>query len=827
MRSIKWFIATIWLLAVCKLATAQTSNTGNVGIGTTSPAAKLQINHSSTPGRPSIAILDSLTGSGPSIQFRRLGLDSAFSITGVPDGSESRRGLIMSWIDDSLLWLKPNGALGLGTNMPMARMQVNHKSSKTIPTLSILDSAGGAGSSIQFRRLGLDSAFSITGVPDGSESRRGLILGWRDDSLLWLKPNGALGLGTNMPMARMQVNHKSSKTIPTLSILDSAGGAGSSIQFRRLGLDSAFSITGVPDGSESRRGLILGWRDDSLLWLKPNGALGLGTNMPMARMQVNHKSSKTIPTLSILDSAGGAGSSIQFRRLGLDSAFSITGVPDGSESRRGLILGWRDDSLLWLKPNGALGLGTNMPMARMQVNHKSTPNAPSLLILDSAGGNGATLSLGKENMNNRFNLRGMGGNSPSTSYFSISGGQSGDPLPTESISFNFRGDGRVGLGIANPLARLQINHKSASGSPSLLLLDSAGGAGSTITLGNVGANRRFDLKSTISGSNASSFFDVFVADDIFYTGGGNGPLSSHSDAPLIRIAGNGRVGINTFAPMAGLQVNYRSALGEPAFLLLDSANGTGNMLSLRKEGVNRSFNIGTTLSEGGSNSLSFLHTVRGGSNAFLHYNANSNRVGINTINPQATLDIGGSLRIIGVLIAGATAGQPGEVLTSQGVNLPPIWQNLNNKNPELTRFNAFKSAAESVPTGSSGTVISLNATERFDIGNKFTPATGLYQCLDSAYQFNARVTINASTTDNQPYVAKLTLELLGLDDISVVSTVEESVLIPAGVPNGTPISLSLHSLQKMVMGQKVRLRFSHTRSSSVLVRLEEFSGFNM
>jgi len=460
--------------------------------------------------------------------------------------------------------------------------------------------------------------------------------------------DGRLGLGTKEMQGRMQINHRSNPSSPSMQILDSANGSGSTIEFARLGLDSLFTIKAFGGDQSAPSSLRFGVRkrsgsiimlDQDLSTFMANGNVGFGTSSPSAKLQVNHRSSKNIPTLAILDSAGGAGSSIQFRRQGLDSAFSITGVPDGNESRRGLILGWRDDSLLWLKPNGALGLGTNMPMARMQVNHRSNPGNPSLLLLDSAG-------------------------------------------------------------------------------------------------------------------------------------------------------------------------------------------GIGNMLSLRKEGVNRGFNIGAAISEAGANSLSFLRFDASGTNAFMHYNANTNRLGINTINPQNTLDVNGSLRINGALETGAGTGQAGEVLTSQGPNLPPIWQNLNNKNPELERYFAFKTTAESIPSGSTGAIISLGASEKFDIGSAFSPATGFASIpADSTGNFNARVTINAGTMDNQPYLAKLSLEIVGADDVTVVSTADESIFIPAGVPNGTPITLSVSSLQKLAAGQKVRLRFTHTRPTSVTVRLDEYSGF--
>jgi len=125
-------------LAFAVTSLAQTAGTtGNVGIGTNTPAAKLQINSRSTPTSPSIAILDSFAA--PSLQFRKLGLDSAFALTGGFGNSESSRGIILSWRDDSLLWVKSSGRLGLGTGNPGAKFQINHKASGQLPSLLVLD----------------------------------------------------------------------------------------------------------------------------------------------------------------------------------------------------------------------------------------------------------------------------------------------------------------------------------------------------------------------------------------------------------------------------------------------------------------------------------------------------------------------------------------------------------------------------------------------------------------------------------------------------------------------------------------------------------------
>ncbi|MBW7839571.1 MAG: hypothetical protein H3C36_08020 [Chitinophagaceae bacterium] len=71
------------LLLIAALGFATLSQAQNVGIGTTSPGGKLQINHSATVGSPTLILYDSVTdGNGALIKFNNEGSSNYWTVSG-------------------------------------------------------------------------------------------------------------------------------------------------------------------------------------------------------------------------------------------------------------------------------------------------------------------------------------------------------------------------------------------------------------------------------------------------------------------------------------------------------------------------------------------------------------------------------------------------------------------------------------------------------------------------------------------------------------------------------------------------------------------------
>jgi hypothetical protein len=262
-----------------------------MGLGTSNPNARMQINHKAGNNSPSFLILDSITGTGPSIRFQRLGLDSFFSIGAQLNGPQSNRGFIFSWRDDSLLWVKSDGRMGLGTSNPNARMQINHKANRNSPSFLILDSLTGSGPSIQFRKMGSEAGMFLLGDFGTHEVGHAMVIGWRDDSLLWVRDNGRMGIGTGNPLAKMQVNNTSTNLRPGLLLVDSAGGNGNYMNLARQGQTTLFKMLANPSNNVNNNSFgiitnLCNCSGDSLLWFR-NNRMGIFTGNPQFGLDIN------------------------------------------------------------------------------------------------------------------------------------------------------------------------------------------------------------------------------------------------------------------------------------------------------------------------------------------------------------------------------------------------------------------------------------------------------------------------------------------------------------------------------------------------------------
>lgn len=78
------------------------------------------------------------------------------------------------------------------------------------------------------------------------------------------------------------------------------------------------------------------------------------------------------------------------------------------------------------------------------------------------------------------------------------------------------------------------------------------------------------------------------------------------------------------------------------------------------------------------------------------------RVGIATQHPEATLDVAGSLRLQGPLWVGGTPGTTGQILTSAGPGVAPVWQSVHTPLQGNTRFGATLLKASGYSSATAG-----------------------------------------------------------------------------------------------------------------------------
>jgi len=257
---------TTLLFAFISLAIS--SFTQNVGIGLTTPAAKLQINSTSTASRPLLILSDSIGGISNTIEFTKQGISSKWSLSSI----------VQSIGDDSYLHfgftggvtpftLLGNGRVGINKTNPEASLDVN----STLGQMAILN--GGDQMYISLVEQGnyrgyIGSYWGNTEDVDfgthGSNPTGNLHLVTAGDPRLTVTPIGNVGIGTQTPAEKLDV----SGNINVTQTIKANGVAGQPGQV--LSLNSNGNIAWA-DFNEFKNHRTFGWQPDAINWIVPAG----------------------------------------------------------------------------------------------------------------------------------------------------------------------------------------------------------------------------------------------------------------------------------------------------------------------------------------------------------------------------------------------------------------------------------------------------------------------------------------------------------------------------------------------------------------------------
>ncbi|MFM2361066.1 MAG: hypothetical protein RLY16_3059 [Bacteroidota bacterium] len=211
----------------------------------------------------------------------------------------------------------------------------------------------------------------------------------------------------------------------------------------------------------------------------------------------------------------------------------------------------------------------------------------------------------------------------------------------------------VGIGISNPQANLHINTSNpllstlrldASNSASPLLEFCYGNA----VYGSIGSpeNEEFEIKADAR-SRGISIYDNSQA-KMIYIADGKMSLGGHAPGSTAKIS--------VFAPAEAMKID-----GENAYL---SFYNNGNY-----RGYIQAWVDGIGIGSAASQNLRF-YTNSGAERLTILANGN---IGVNNNNPNYNLDVNGSLNLTNSLYVGGSAGNSGNVLTSNGAGNTASW----------------------------------------------------------------------------------------------------------------------------------------------------------
>ena len=581
------------------------NGSGNVGIGTTSPSAKLEVNVG----------LNSLKISG-----RNTYVDSSEDATnaniyvtqdGVGDFGQLAGNLVLQartqgtvYRDiifagglsngDALMTILGEGNVGIGTTAPGYKLQVYNSSNGTTAAFGgtaygVRIDNGGTFSSGRSTIYGVDNTFygSYQPLCIGASTLAFSISG---TDKVTIDTAGNVGIGTTSPSDTLDLYQAANTTAIRLT----SAGVGSKIYrltSQLIGVSNAgFGIQNATDGRYE-------------LAIDGSGNVGIGTTAPFSKLTVSGALTSSASQISIVNTEGGHA----IIRSGIAGVSNngisfITAAVDGTSQVNNMVI----------DAAGEVGIGTTQPMGPLEVYKSTTGGLGGHIILNNNG-----LAVGNETAI-LFGDSGVG--SASSIRAAISSTVEGAPYRGDikfktgvttygglSTSMIITGAGNVGIGTTSPAQKLDVVgdgiRTSADQSTSAFLVLAGSASEGRITVSSYGGYQPMT----------------------FYTGG----------SERMRITSTGNVGIGTTAPTEILNI---SRVSTNNYIKVEAGGQAANYsgLMLTEYGINWGWalrhNAATDLLHISyqDNTPTFSDTVT--------FNRNGN-VGIGTTAPSSLLSL--------------------------------------------------------------------------------------------------------------------------------------------------------------------------------------------
>jgi hypothetical protein len=673
-------------------------SSGNVGIGTTSPDTKLQIDTGSSIGTVDNAYSLAIRGDG--IDGIQILSDSAYSGRIVfGDQNSNTAGQIRYDHSTDAFRFFTNGTEKVSI-LSGGQIQFNAYGSGTF-----------TGTATQ--RLAVDSSGNVIEIPIGSGPVDGSgaankVTYWTDTDTIsynnnfhWDNTNGNLGVGTATPAATVQIVDSTSGA----SVLKVDGTNGTLFEVVD---DLSGSLMSVNDAAGlpvfevfADNHIVAGRYNQNDFYLNTSGNLGLGTSSPITKLNIKGDQSAD-GQLYIEPTNDGeyAGLVIKTTR-GADRAYAIFAGGTGTDD---LNFRFRDATAgadrMVIDSSGKVGIGTASPEGKLHVFSASagTVTASSVadeLVLEGSGDSGLTILSPDNKESNIF----LGG--PGLSYGGILRWKHSDLQLTLATSVSnafiaFYTDtgtermritsaGSVGIGTTTPSYGLDIRNSTTSQTGALYVQASLNSSGKGLVINSntrtVGENAEH-LLQIIDRANADAL------------------VTTVEGVTLVRLSTR----LNTLSP---LQVNSQIALG---------------------------------------GSLYTFSTVQGGADLTLTSNANPANIGV--------------LSNIKFKLGSSGGGGPNERMRIQSDGSIGVWNTTDIENWAGSSYRAieFPRASLMYHTGTS-TDVYLNSNAYYDGAWKYKSTAAASQFIlgssgDALIRTIASGTIDTGITWTTPFIVK-------------------------------------------------------------------------
>ncbi len=633
-------------------------NTGNVGIGTTTPSSTLTVRSGSNASM----FVDADDGAYASIGLSKAGATQWY-FTKAPSRTDLS---LFNGSSQEKLTVNQSGNVGVGTTSPAWTLDVNGS------TAVAARLTGSNGTQLRFNEPAAGEVFAIgTGVSGGASSAGNAAFEIYDlahsASRIFVKGDGNVGIGTTTPSAKLNINKNHNYLVNGWD--DAAhlnlGGETNGSKRLQLGVDTTNNFGWL-------RAVNVGSTFYPIAIAPDGGNVGIGTTTPVEKLEVNgdifssgqtgaNASDASIYTqanntgqtqrimvdntnntnagsnASLFISTGGASagdSTVQFNNrvqnwiMGLDNSDS-----DKFKIAYSTALG--TDDKFTIDSGGNVGIGTSTPSSSLQVRGTAdqTPNGAGVHLGMNATDNIAVAEFnGSSGTNIDFS------NTPGEDYdFRIEHSASNalfSITPNSASGIYMNSLGNVGIGTTSPVSNLEV-----AGTDTVLRVSGQSAANAAI------------LRLSTGGVNR---WDVAVNDNLASTGG-TLEFSQSGATPKMVILSGGNIGIGTTTPDAvlsavgfGIKVHDSAGSGSGRMTIGNNTinNGSSYINMIGSNSVTN-WQIATNGADSGAFEI-VPSTVAGGSTfttpAFAINSAGNVGIGMN--NSQRNLEIRGATMAI-------------------------------------------------------------------------------------------------------------------------------------------------------------------------------------
>jgi len=747
---------------------------GNVGIGTTTPAYRLDV----AGGDIRVQNGGNVGGASGSINFNAnpnflpmAQIKGSLGFAGSPSGVGQDQGSLLFLIRNTTgnneplterMIIRYDGNVGIGTSSPLGTLQV--RKDQTSDNAIIVSNAGTPGANTTmsfvlqesdtpqgwFRRYRDGTAKTEIGFTNDLTFTSNIVSGATER--MRITQAGNVGIGTSSPATKLEVAGGQFRIFESgnTALKTYTANPGGFIVSYQSDAGSPFTktldIVANGDGTVPANMRFLAKANGAStpverMRIEGNGNVGIGTTSPAEKLEVN--GNIQIQNTNGLKSKLANGTQKNLLSVNADDTIALG---DGSSGYTALRFFPGGSEAMRITSAGNVGIGTASPLAPLQVG---TPDATQYQRAIKVGNGTTTNTSGTyldfpsattDNLGSRIGggREGLGG--ASFIRFDTTNSSS---VVTERM--RILGNGNVGIGTSAPNATLEvsttnpINQRWSRGSPSSFYLDLK----QTITSGNV----RWNFSQV---NNGVAYDDVLVLD-------------------------TGKVGIGTTTPGAKLHING-------ATILSGAVSGGDTFLQIKNTTTNIAL-LGSEASMfGGATSSDVGLFVYGNNKLSLSTNATrrlvidgAGNVGIGTTTPSEKLSVEGDAYIKDRLRVGLISTGNDSIYLENSVNSVDGAGGLYHNSGDQT-IAAFKQSPNEY-IYASGNLKFVESTDTFEVNGNLT-VNGNIVNTGSTITVN---TTNLTVTDKNIELGVITPKT-GL--VATLSTGTANITLTTGTTEG-------------------------------------------